>query len=62
MIRARIFAICCGYGDADDLDFLRADPAFKLGCGRPPDTGRDLCSQPTLSRFENAPRLRDVIR
>jgi hypothetical protein len=30
MIRARIFAICCGYEDADDLDHLRADPAFKL--------------------------------
>jgi hypothetical protein len=62
MTCARIFAICCGYEDADDLDFLRADPAFKLACGRLPDTGRDLCSQPTLSRFENTPRLRDVIR
>jgi hypothetical protein len=41
---------------------LRSDPAFKLACGRLPDTGRDLCSQPTLSRLENAPRLRDVIR
>ena len=62
MIRARIFAICCGYEDADDLDALRTDPAFKLACGRLPDTGADLCSQPTLSRLENAPRLRDVIR
>lgn len=62
MIRARIFAIGCGYEDADDLDFLRSDPAFKLACGRLPDTGRDLCSQPTLSRLENAPTLRDVIR
>ena len=62
MIRARIFAICCGYEDADDLDALRTDPAFKLACGRLPDSGDDLCSQPTLSRLENAPRLRDVIR
>ena len=62
MIRARIFAICCGYEDADDLDALRTDPAFKLACERLPDTGADLCSQPTLSRLENAPRLRDVIR
>ena len=62
MVRARIFAICCGYEDADDLDTLRTDPAFKLACGRLPDTGVDLCSQPTLSRLENAPRLRDVIR
>ena len=60
MFRARMFAICCGYEDADDLDHLRSDPAFKLACGRLPDTGRDLCSQPTLSRLENAPQLRDV--
>jgi hypothetical protein len=53
-----MFAICCGYEDADDLDHLRSDPAFKLACGRLPDTGRDLCSQPTLSRLENSPRLR----
>ena len=62
MIRARVFAICCGYEDADDLDALRTDPAFKLACGRLPDTGDDLFSQPILSRLENAPRLRDVIR
>jgi hypothetical protein len=30
MFRARVFAICCGYEDADDLDHLRSDPAFKL--------------------------------
>ena len=47
ILRARIFAIACGYEDADDLDRLRFDPAFKLACGRLPDTGRDLCSQPT---------------
>ncbi len=62
ILRARIFAIACGYEDADDLDRLRCDPAFKLACGRLPDTGRDLCSQPTVSRWENAPSLRDLIR
>ncbi len=62
MIRARIFAISCGYEDADDLDFLRTDPAFKLACGRLPDSGVDLCSQPTLSRLENGPSLKDAIR
>jgi hypothetical protein len=62
MIRARVFAICCGYEDADDLDHLRGDPAFKLACGQLPDTDHDLASQPTLSRLENAPGLRDVIR
>ena len=62
MIRARIFAICCGYENCDDLDFLRNDPALKLACGRLPDTGRDLCSQPTLSRFENQPTLREIVK
>jgi hypothetical protein len=62
MIRARIFAIACGYEDGNDLDRLRSDPAFKLACGRLPDTGRDLCSQPSMSRLENAPHLREAIR
>src|SRR3984893_610593 len=62
ILRARILAIACGYEDADDLDQLRFDPAFKLACGRLPDTGRNLCSQPTVSRWENAPNLRDLIR
>ena len=55
ILRARILAIACGYEDADDLDHLRGDPALKLACGRLPDSGRDLCSQPTMSRCENAP-------
>jgi Transposase DDE domain group 1 len=62
ILRARMLAIACGYEDADDLDHLRRDPAFKLACGRLPDSGADLCSQPTMSRWENAPTLREVIR
>ncbi len=62
ILRARILAIACGYADADDLDHLRQDPGFKLACGRLPDSGRDLCSQPTMWRWENAPSLREVIR
>ncbi|MBV8401700.1 MAG: IS1380 family transposase [Acetobacteraceae bacterium] len=62
ILRARILAIACGYEDADDLDHLRTDPAFKLACNRLPDSGADLCSQPTVSRWENAPPLREVIR
>lgn len=62
ILRARIFAIACGYEDANDLDRLRTDPAFKLACGRLPDSGIDLCSQPTCSRLENLPDLRTVIR
>ena len=62
ILRARILAIACGYEDADDLDHLRTDPGFKLACGRLPDSGDDLCSQPTVSRWENAPTLREVVR
>jgi len=57
-----MLAIACGYEDADDLDHLRTDPGFKLACGRLPDRGDDLCSQPTISRWENAPTLREVVR
>ncbi|MDX6573722.1 MAG: hypothetical protein QOC86_2878, partial [Gaiellales bacterium] len=62
ILRARILAIACGYEDANDLDHLRTDPAFKLACNRLPDSGDDLCSQPTVSRWENAPTLREVVR
>jgi hypothetical protein len=55
ILRARILAIACGYPDANDLQFLRKDPAFKLACGRLPESGDDLASQPTMSRWENAP-------
>src|SRR5271170_247506 len=60
ILRARILAIACGYEDADDLDRLRSDPGFKLACGRLPDSGTDLCSQPTVSRWENAPSRHEV--
>ena len=62
ILLARVLAIACGYADADDLDRLRADPAFKLACGRLPESGADLMSQPTVSRWENAPGLRDLLR
>ena len=61
ILRARILAIACGWEDGNDLDSLRSDPAFKLACGRLPDSGNDLCSQPTISRWENAPTLREII-
>ena len=62
MIRARLFAIACGYEDGDDLDSLRRDPAFKLACGRLPESGGDLVSQPSLSRLENLASWRDLAR
>ena len=54
LVRQRVFQIACGYEDQDDADALRTDPLLKLVCGRLPESGRDLASQPTLSRLENA--------
>lgn len=62
ILLARILAIACGYEDADDLDTLRTDPALKLACGHLPENGAALASQPTVSRLENTPGLRDLIR
>jgi hypothetical protein len=54
ILRARIFAIACGYEDADDLDRLRFDPAFKLACGRLPDTGESRRADPGVCRLPTA--------
>ena len=62
MLRFRMFAIACGYEDADDCDALRGDPLFKLAVGRAPESERDLCSQPTMCRLENAPSRIEVGR
>ena len=35
---------------------------FKLAVGWAPESGRDLCSQPTMSRLENAPSRSEVAR
>jgi hypothetical protein len=55
MIRFRMLLIAAGYPDANDCDALRSDPAFKMALGRPPESGADLCSQPTMCRLENLP-------
>jgi Transposase DDE domain group 1 len=54
LVRQRVFQIACGYADQNDATKLRADPVLKLVCGRLPESGADLASQPTLSRLENA--------
>ena len=54
LVRQRVYQIGCGYEDCNDADTLAADPMLKVACGRDPEDGRDLASQPTLSRFENA--------
>jgi hypothetical protein len=55
MIRFRAFLIAAGYEDANDCDALRVDPVFKMAIGRLPESGADLCSQPTMCRLENLP-------
>jgi len=55
MIRYRALLIAAGYPDGNDCDTLKSDPAFKMAIGRLPESGADLCSQPTISRLENLP-------
>ncbi len=62
LVRQRVYQIACGYEDQDDSDTLRADPLLKLVCGSLPESGPHLASQPTISRFENAPKGRDCLR
>jgi hypothetical protein len=54
LLRQRIFAIACGYGDANDVSRLRNDPLHKALVGLDPERDPSLASQPTLSRFENS--------
>ena len=52
ILQARILAIACGYEDADDLDYLRHDPGFKLAAGKLPGAAVGLASQPTMRFHE----------
>jgi hypothetical protein len=61
MLRFRSLMIAAGYEDGNDADRLRHDPAFKLALDRLPDVAA-LCSQPTISRLENLPRQRELLR
>ncbi len=54
LVRQRVFQIASGYEDQNDSDTLREDPLLKLCCGSLPESGKDLASQPTISRMENA--------
>jgi hypothetical protein len=62
ILRARVLAIACGYEDADDLDALRDDPGFRLALGKLTGLGAGLASQPTMSRWENAPTTRELAK
>lgn len=62
LVQQRVFSIACGYADCNDAERLAEDPLFKLLVGRDPVKGQALASQPTLSRFENMPARRDLVR
>lgn len=60
MIGFRMKMIAAGYKDGNDANRLRCDPAFKMAQDALP-SGRDLASQPTLSRLENLPGMRELV-
>jgi hypothetical protein len=57
IIRFRLLMIAAGYEDANDATGLRFDPLLE----RLPSE-RDLCSQSTISRLENLPDARTLLR
>jgi len=57
----RMLMIAAGYEDGNDADSLRHDPVFKLALDHLPDDAA-LCSQPTISRLENLPGTRSLLR
>jgi Transposase DDE domain group 1 len=59
LLRQRLYQIIAGYEDGNDADRLRHDPAFQILADQP--LGEPLGSQPTLSRWENAPTARELI-
>lgn len=60
LLRQRLYQIIAGYEDANDADRLRHDPAFQILADQP--LGEPLGSQPTLSRWENSPSPRDLLK
>jgi len=62
LLRQRVFQIACGYEDGNDANDLRVDPVMKMACERLPISDAPLASQPTISRFENAPSRTDLYR
>jgi hypothetical protein len=59
LLRQRIYQIVAGYEDANDANRLRYDPMLQVAADQ--KLGVALGSQPTLSRWENAPSARDLV-
>jgi hypothetical protein len=58
LLRQRIYQIVAGYEDANYAGRLRHDPLLQIVADQ--KLGRALGSQPTLSRWENAPSGREL--
>ena len=61
IIRFRLLMIAAGYEDGNDANSLRNDPMFKMALDLTP-SDRELCSQSTISRLENLPDARALLR
>ena len=61
IIRFRLLMIAAGYEDGNDACSLRGDPMFKMALDLAP-SDRELCSQSTISRLENLPDARALLR
>jgi Transposase DDE domain group 1 len=61
IIRIRLLMISAGYEDGNDASSLRSDPMFKMALDLAP-SDRELCSQSTISRLENLPDSRTLLR
>ena len=61
IIRFRLLMIGAGYEDGNDANSLRSDPIFKMALDLSP-SDRELCSQSTISRLENLPDARSLLR
>jgi hypothetical protein len=62
LVSQRVYQIASGYEDANDCNMLRGDAIIKLCSGQLPETGMDLGSQPTMSRFENSVSRSELYR
>ena len=61
IIRFRLLMISAGHEDGNDANSLRVDLLFKMAHDLAPSE-RDLCSQSTISRLENLPDVRALLR
>jgi hypothetical protein len=61
IIGFRLLMIAAGYEDGNDASRLRDDPLFKMAMNLTP-SDRQLCSQSTISRLENLPDVRALLR